>query len=238
MTAAPVTILAGGLATRMGPTPNGVPKFLLPIRDSTIGDRLADAIHDAGLRLRIVIHPDDRHIRRWSTTWTSRVGAEVDLIPVPPGPVGTVLSTALADLRQSAVLDGDLVLPEGQLAAFLRHAANNPQRTDLTCATTRQVSADHDPRTIWFDADRIGRAIKASHTRLAGLYWLRAAAVADLHGFVAARGCSFGQFLAEASDRRTVDGFEISGAYNVNTPAELATAANAVTRAVPASGAR
>ncbi len=238
MTAAAVTILAGGLATRMGPTPTGIPKFLLPIRDSTIGDRLADDIHDAGLRLRIVIHPDDRHIRRWSTAWTARVGAEVELIPVPPGPYGTVLATALADLRQSAVIDGDLVLPEGQLAAFLRHAAHNPRHTDLTCATTRQLPADHDPRTIWFDADRVGRAVESRHTRLTGVYWLRAAVVADLHEFVAARGHSFGQFLAQVGDRRTIDGFEISGAYNVNTPAELATADDAVTCAVPTSGAR
>ncbi|GAB3951324.1 hypothetical protein GCM10029976_087540 [Kribbella albertanoniae] len=216
-------IPCAGRASRMGELAREVPKTLLQVARPILA-RLVEDVIATGVGVRVLTRPDDVQIRAWA----QRHGSKVQTQQVPSAPYGTLILRAAGPDQEVAAVDGDLAMPPGGLTNFLDFASREVPAVDLVIGVT-QIPWDLGPTTIWWDphsSDRpIGRGLPSPAARLAGLYWLRPAALTRLRAYVDAGHTSYSAFLTTFSRSETA-AFELGYAYNINTPDDLA-AANA-----------
>jgi NDP-sugar pyrophosphorylase family protein len=212
-------IPCAGRASRMGEPARELPKALLPVAGRPMLERLVEDASAADVRARLVTRPDDVHIRAWA----QRHVEATEIRHAPFEPYGTTLLRAAESEREVAAVDGDLVLPSGGLTAFLRFAAHEAPEANLVVGVTR-TPRDYGPLTIWWDPqsdDRcIGRDLPSPVSHLAGITWLRPAALERLQEYDNAGHTSYSAFLATFS-RDEVAAFELDYVFNVNTPSDL-----------------
>jgi len=219
-----MVIPAAGRGSRMSKDPAAPPKCLRDVDGRSLLDRLVPSSSASVDLCRIVVPPRSVAFAKWAAGYDGSL--ECELVEAPLEAFGRTVLRAAGDASEIVVSDSDLVLADGALEEFLAFARQNPRGTDLTLGLTTEPW-DLGPRTIWWSEargmPRIGRGLADPQARLAGLYCLRAPALAALRRYCEAGRTSFARFLS-SFPKSDVDGVAVGFAFNCNEPHELAAA--------------
>lgn len=220
--ALPVIIPAHGHGSRMRPVTGGTPKTLTPIAGQPILGRLLAATREAGRPAVVYAQQPARLIEDYLATLPgSRASARHRY---PAGYLPDMAAIFGQDGDELTVLDADMVVPHGELRAFL--AMTRDTAGDLLVGQAADPPS-HDPRSIRLvpaanGRFRIGPPEDQALPRTIGAYHWRPRAVAAVRAFLRDRPRTFHEFIAHLADNSQVqvETFRFSAGINVNTPAE------------------
>jgi molybdopterin-guanine dinucleotide biosynthesis protein A len=220
--ALPVIIPAHGHGSRMRPVTGGAPKTLTPVNGQPILGRLLAATCQAGRPAVIYAQKPARRIEEYLA---GLPGSQACVrYRYPAGYLPDMAAIFDQDGDELTVLDGDMVVPHGELRAFL--ATTLDTTADLLVGQTADPPF-RDPRSIRLVPAAEGRFRIAppqeQHLpRTIGAYHWRPRAVAAVRAYLRDSPRTFHEFIAHLADNSKVrvETFRFPSGINVNTPAE------------------
>lgn len=220
--ALPVVIPAHGHGSRMRSVTGGTPKTLTPVAGQPILGRLLAATREAGRPALVYAQQPARFIEEYLATLP---GSQASMRHrYPAGYLPDMAAIFDQDGDELTVLDADMVVPHGELLAFL--AMPRDAAGDLLVGQAAHPPS-RDPRSIRLvpaaeGRFRIGPPEDQALPRTIGAYHWRPRAVAAVRAFLSGRPRTFHEFIAHLADdsQVRVETFRFSAGINVNTPDE------------------
>jgi hypothetical protein len=221
-TALPVIIPAHGHGSRMRPVTGCAPKTLTPIAGQPVLGRLLAAARETGRPAVVYAQQPALLIEEYLATLP---GSQVSVKHrYPAGYLPDMAAIFDQDGDELTILDADMVVPHGELRAFL--TMTQVTATDLLVGQAADPPS-RDPRSIRLvpaaeGRFRTGPPEDQALPRTIGAYHWRPRAVAAVRAFLSDGPRTFHQFIAHLADdgRVRVQTFGFSAGINVNTPAE------------------
>ncbi|HXM58651.1 MAG TPA: hypothetical protein VOB72_24840 [Candidatus Dormibacteraeota bacterium] len=222
------TITGHGHGSRLRTLSAGLPKIMVPVRGVPMVRRLVDELVSAPIDLLVItVPPGDAAVRRLVAGLPSPV--EIEVRDALPGGVLHDVCRLLAEPGDHLLVDGDAVLPAGELRRFAAAAcdAGRPPYRSLLGVVARP--ARRDERTIWARPSAGGTVQVTGRGRpgplaLAGCYALAPPLLDGLRAQLARGMRSFGDALVAVSPSVCAAPFLFTAACNVNTAEDLAVA--------------
>jgi molybdopterin-guanine dinucleotide biosynthesis protein A len=200
----------------------GAPKTLIPITGQPILGRLLAAAREARRPAVVYAQQPAGLIEDYLATLP---GSQVSVRHrYPAGYLPDMAEIFGQDGDELTILDADMVVPHGELRAFLARAADTT--ADLLVGQAANPPS-RDPRSIRLvpaagGRFQLGPPEEQSLPRTTGAYHWRPHAVAAVHAFLNDGPRTFHEFIAHLADHSQVrvETFRFSAGINVNTPAE------------------